>query len=110
MNLEPTSGPADTQAAGGIGASPSKRPLRDASPADVSCLRAAIRESKFTPEQSAVAWLLTEPSYDEDTAKRIEGTAAQLIADTRTDRTHRMVLDRFLAEYGLSNREGIALM
>ena len=110
MHIEPTNGPADTQAARGIGGSPSERPQRDASPADVSRLRAAIRESKFTPEQSAVARLLTAPPYGEDAAKRIEAAAAQLIVDMRTDRSHRIVLDRFLSEYGLSDREGIALM
>ena len=73
-------------------------------------LRAAIREFKFAPEQSAVTRLLTEPPYDDAIAKRIEDAAAELIRDIRADRTHRMVLDRFLSEYGLSDREGIALM
>ncbi len=111
MHIESTTGPAGASTVAGIGGgNPTERPPPDTSAADAATLRAAIRESKFTPEQSAVARLLTEPPYGEDAAKRIEAAAADLIVDMRTDRKHRMVLDRFLTEYGLSDREGIALM
>lgn len=81
-----------------------------ACPTDLPSLRAAIRRSKFLPEESAVARLLTEPPYDDGIAMQVEAAAAELIVAMRADRAHGMLLDRFLSEYGLSNREGIALM
>ena len=73
-------------------------------------LREAIRHAKFTPEQAAVDALLEEWPYDGGFARSIEDAAAAIIVAVRADRANRTVLDRFLAEYGLSNREGIALM
>ena len=73
MNIESTTEPAGTSTVAGIGGgNPTGHPPPDTSAADAATLRAAIRESKFTPEQSAVARLLTEPPYGEDAAKRIE--------------------------------------
>ncbi|MDD9998572.1 MAG: bifunctional proline dehydrogenase/L-glutamate gamma-semialdehyde dehydrogenase PutA [Rhodospirillaceae bacterium] len=73
-------------------------------------LRAAIRDVKFAPEQAVVDALLDSWPYDDDFARLIEDAAAAIIVAVRADRSNRTVLDRFLAEYGLSNREGIALM
>ena len=57
-------------------------------------LRAAIRHAKFTPEQVVVDALLEEWPYDGGFARSVEDAAAAII----------------VAVYGLSNREGIALM
>lgn len=73
-------------------------------------LRDDIRRYKFMPEHEAVDRLLSTPPYGDADARRIEERAAQIIADMRADRARRPMLDRFLSEYGLSDREGIALM
>ena len=73
-------------------------------------LRAAIRHAKFTPEQALVDALLEAWPHDDEHAQSIQDAAAEIIVAVRADRANRTVLDRFLAEYGLSNREGIALM
>ena len=82
----------------------------DGSGAGLDRLRAAIRSTKFTPEQTLVDALLEEWPHDDDFATSIVDAAAAIIVAVRADRANRTVLDRFLAEYGLSNREGIALM
>jgi len=73
-------------------------------------MRAAIRHAKFMPEQAAVDALLEDWPCDDDFARSVVDAAAAIIVAVRADRANRTVLDRFLAEYGLSNREGIALM
>ena len=73
-------------------------------------LRAAIRRAKFTPEQAAVEALLDAWPHGDEHARTVGKAAAAIVVAVREDRANRTVLDRFLAEYGLSNREGIALM
>ncbi len=73
-------------------------------------LRSAIRRARFTDEESLVSALLDAAPYDDDLARAIESDAAALVRAVRADRAGRTVLDRFLAEYGLSNQEGVALM
>ena len=73
-------------------------------------MRAAIRHAKFTPEQAVVDALLEAWPHDDEFALSIRDFSAAIIVSVREDRANRTVLDRFLAEYGLSNREGIALM
>ena len=62
------------------------------------------------PEQMLVDALLEAWPHDDAYARSIQASAAAIIVAVRADRANRTVLDRFLAEYGLSNREGIALM
>ena len=78
--------------------------------ADLSRLRFAIRGARFTDEESLIAVLLDAAPYDDELARQIEDDAAALVRAVRADRTGRTLLDRFLAEYGLSNQEGVALM
>ncbi len=73
-------------------------------------LRCAIRRARFTDEASLVAALLDAAPYDDELAGQIRSDAAALVRAVRADRAGRTVLDRFLAEYGLSNQEGVALM
>ena len=77
---------------------------------ELASLRSAIRRAKFSSEESLVATLLDTPPYDDDLAGPIENDAAALVEAVRANRAERTVLDRFLAEYGLSNQEGVALM
>ena len=96
-----------------IGQGPGRRNSgggEDVSVADLERLRAAIRHARFTPEQTLVDTLLAEWPHDEGFGGSVENAAASIIVAVRADRANRTVLDRFLAEYGLSNREGIALM
>ena len=87
-----------------------QRVAGDGSGAHLEQLRVGIRRAKFTPEQDSVDALLEEWPFDDAFAASIEDAAAAIIVAVRADRANRTVLDRFLAEYGLSNREGIALM
>ena len=77
---------------------------------DLATLRSAIRRAKFTDEESLIATLLEAPPYGDELAGRIGNDAAALVRAVRADRAGRTMLDRFLAEYGLSNQEGVALM
>ena len=79
-------------------------------PGGLESLRSAIRRARFTDEESLVSALLDAAPYDDELATAIEGDAAVLVRAVRADRAGRTVLDRFLAEYGLSNQEGVALM
>lgn len=72
--------------------------------------REAIRLAKFMDEQSAVQGLLQQEPYDRDSANRITNQAEKLVSVAREDSRSRSLLDTFVAEYGLSNAEGIALM
>ena len=86
-------------------------PAIAAAPApELSDLRNAVRRYKFTPEQEAVERLLDAPPYEDDTARLIEKEAERIVVAMRSRRAHLPLLDRFLSEYGLSDREGIALM
>ena len=76
----------------------------------LASLRSAIRRARFTDEESLVEALLDAAPYDDDLASHIEDDAAALVRAVRADRAGRTMLDRFLAEYGLSNQEGVALM
>ena len=108
MHLEPTTHSADTPELKGTGGSSST--LAGTLAPELKDLREVICRSKFTTEQEAVDRLLATPLYDDDAACRIEKEAARIIAAMRADRAPRPMLDRFLSEYGLSDREGIALM
>ena len=108
MHLEPTTHSADTPELKRTGGSSST--VAGTLAPELKDLREVICRSKFTTEREAVDRLLATPLYDDDAACRIEKQAARIIAAMRADRAPRPMLDRFLSEYGLSDREGIALM
>ena len=110
MQAEPTTHSAETPEPKGIAGNMRAPEAADTLSVEIAALREAISRSKFTPEQVAVDRLLSLPPYDGDMARAIEEEAARIIADMRADRGQRQILDRFLSEYGLSDREGIALM
>ena len=110
MHLEPITHSADTIGLKVIGGSSQALKAACTPAAEHDDQRQAVRRSKFTPEQEAIDRLLGAPPYEDEVARLIEEEAARIIAAMRADRAPRPMLDRFLSEYGLSDREGIALM
>lgn len=73
-------------------------------------LRSGIAQAKFADEAAVVEELLANPPYSSAQATRIAAFAADVVIRARNDTAGRALLDTFLTEYGLSNKEGIALM
>ena len=65
---------------------------------------------KFRDEARMVEHLLRQAPYAAAAAAGIEASAANLVRAARADKANHSLLDTFLAEYGLSSKEGIALM
>lgn len=72
-------------------------------------LRAELRDAKHLDEELAVTRLLAASPYDEATSRRVERRAQQLVRGARAQ-SDAPLLDTFMAEYGLENAEGVALM
>lgn len=72
--------------------------------------RSAIAAAKFADEATVLRSLLAEAPYDAARATGIEREAVKIVARARADDANRPILDTFLTQYGLSNKEGIALM
>ena len=72
--------------------------------------RRAIRDSKFTDEQSIVDRLIALRPYDTTAGADISENGESLVSEARVEQDQSSILDQFLAEYGLSNEEGVALM
>ena len=75
-----------------------------------AALRGRIRRYKHEDEAATVARLLAEPSLTDAQRDRAAALAQQLIRDSRKRSSGSGVADRFLQEYGLSTREGLAMM
>jgi RHH-type proline utilization regulon transcriptional repressor/proline dehydrogenase/delta 1-pyrroline-5-carboxylate dehydrogenase len=74
-------------------------------------LRAAITRATLEDEQIAVERLVDEARLAPELRRRVEGRAARLVTDLRRVQTASPgPLDGFLKEFGLSDREGVALM
>ena len=73
-------------------------------------IRSEIAVNKFADEASLVRKLLKQAPYSREVASRIETRAADIVVRARSDTAGRALLDTFLTEYGLSNKEGVALM
>ena len=72
-------------------------------------LSAFTRAAKFAPENELLDRLVGETGLSQDDRKRISDSAANLVRRIRSEARPSM-MEFFLAEYGLSTREGIALM
>ena len=70
----------------------------------------AIDEAGRLPERTAVLARLAEVPFDQAQQQGVLRAARDLVAGCRRRADERSVLDLFLAEFGLSNEEGIALM
>ena len=76
---------------------------------DLSRARQLVREAVFVDEAQHVETLLTSLRLDAITRLDIEARAAHLAAALRAQGKHSLI-ESFLAEYGLADDEGIALM
>lgn len=81
-----------------------------APPDDPGPLRAAIREHHRSDEAERVRALLDRLDGSDESRKRVEARARQLVQAVRRERLGRGGLDAFLHEYGLSSQEGVLLM
>ena len=78
---------------------------------DASVLPALpLNDAYHMDENKSVEEHLALLSFDEAATLRIKGKARQLIQNVRDNRRRFGGLDRFLNEFGLTTREGIALM
>ncbi|MGB6116624.1 MAG: bifunctional proline dehydrogenase/L-glutamate gamma-semialdehyde dehydrogenase PutA [Mesorhizobium sp.] len=77
--------------------------------ATLASLRAAIRRHTYFDEGKSLARLVSGAKLGEDMRSRITKRAVGLIDAVRSSSDPGM-MEEFLAEYGLSSREGVALM
>ncbi len=77
---------------------------------NLSSLREALRAATHRDEAEAVAGLLESISLTSGARHRIVRRARELVEAARGERHRQGTLDAFLQEFGLSNREGVALM
>lgn len=82
--------------------------LNDAS-TDLSQLREKIRDHVLSDEAIALAQLIELAEQTPDMAALVKLEAAKLVEDVRKVRNPGL-MESFLSEYGLSTREGVALM
>ncbi|UOM36060.1 bifunctional proline dehydrogenase/L-glutamate gamma-semialdehyde dehydrogenase PutA [Acuticoccus sp. I52.16.1] len=75
----------------------------------LSNARVAIREATLADEAAVLDRLVAAARLDEATRKRTADRAARIVRKVRTD-SRPGLMETFLAEYGLSTEEGIALM
>jgi len=76
---------------------------------DLDQIRAAMRADTLPDEARVVRRLAAEAGLDDDTRRAICDRAADLVRRVR-GATDPGLMESFLAEYGLSTREGVALM
>jgi RHH-type proline utilization regulon transcriptional repressor/proline dehydrogenase/delta 1-pyrroline-5-carboxylate dehydrogenase len=72
-------------------------------------LRQKIRDHYLENEAGVIAELVENARFEDRERKAISAMAAELISKVRADSSPSM-MENFLAEYGLSTREGVALM
>lgn len=77
---------------------------------DLAAVRARLRAATHRDEGEAVSDLLEAVSLTSGARHRIVRRARELVAAARGQRNRQGSLDAFLQEFGLSNREGVALM
>ena len=71
--------------------------------------RQLVNANSYASEQQVLDYLLGVANLDQDARDRITKRAVQLVKQIRAlDRPG--LMEVFLAEYGLSNQEGVALM
>jgi RHH-type proline utilization regulon transcriptional repressor/proline dehydrogenase/delta 1-pyrroline-5-carboxylate dehydrogenase len=69
-----------------------------------------ISSAKFLDEAELVEKLLDSAPYDSATAAAIREDAILAVESSRLDSSTKPLLDTFLTEYGLSNKEGVVFM
>ena len=76
----------------------------------LSDLRLDIQKHITTDETEAVTELLCSNVFPENQRRRIQDNAVSVVEACRTQSEKAGTLDAFLQEFGLSNKEGVALM
>ncbi|GAB2519387.1 bifunctional proline dehydrogenase/L-glutamate gamma-semialdehyde dehydrogenase PutA [Microbulbifer agarilyticus] len=77
---------------------------------DLKSARQKAREYLHADENQCVSELLAAPRPGEALREKILATASELVVKSREQRSKRGTLDAFLQQFGLSNKEGVALM
>ncbi|WP_295799200.1 bifunctional proline dehydrogenase/L-glutamate gamma-semialdehyde dehydrogenase PutA [uncultured Microbulbifer sp.] len=77
---------------------------------DLQNARQRAREYLHADENECVSELLAAPRPGEALREKILVTASELVVKSREHRSKRGTLDAFLQQFGLSNKEGVALM
>ncbi|NVJ96751.1 MAG: bifunctional proline dehydrogenase/L-glutamate gamma-semialdehyde dehydrogenase PutA [Alphaproteobacteria bacterium] len=78
--------------------------------ADRNSAMHALRAAYLRDETEVVSGLIENFPLDERTRRDIATSAAAIVAQSRAMKEEQGSLDAFLAEFGLSNQEGVALM
>ncbi|MCV0397982.1 MAG: bifunctional proline dehydrogenase/L-glutamate gamma-semialdehyde dehydrogenase PutA [Rhizobiaceae bacterium] len=76
---------------------------------DLRSIRQRIRAATLADEGEALATLVKQANLDTETRHAISRRAVDLVRAVRSDADPQL-MERFLAEYGLSTQEGVALM
>src|SRR5690554_6990144 len=76
---------------------------------DMNELRHAIRSNYLTDEYQVIHRLIAEAQLSDDTRKAISARAADLVRSVRNG-ARPTIMEKFLAEYGITTKEGVALM
>ncbi|WP_444913478.1 bifunctional proline dehydrogenase/L-glutamate gamma-semialdehyde dehydrogenase PutA [Microbulbifer sp. TRSA007] len=77
---------------------------------DLQNARDRAREYLHADENLCVSELLAAPRPSDEMRKKILNTSRALVHHSRQQRSKRGTLDAFLQQFGLSNKEGVALM
>ena len=72
-------------------------------------IRQAIRNNYLADEYEVIHQLIEQAQLSDETRKAISARAADLVRDVR-DNAKPTIMEKFLAEYGLTTKEGVALM
>ncbi|HET8850678.1 MAG TPA: bifunctional proline dehydrogenase/L-glutamate gamma-semialdehyde dehydrogenase PutA [Marinobacter sp.] len=76
---------------------------------ELSELRQAVRRNYLADEHEVIHRLIAEAGLSAEERKAISARAAELVRDVRNS-ARPTIMEKFLAEYGLTTKEGVALM
>ncbi|SDK12301.1 bifunctional proline dehydrogenase/L-glutamate gamma-semialdehyde dehydrogenase PutA [Microbulbifer yueqingensis] len=77
---------------------------------DLHSAREKARQYLHADENQCVSELLAAPRPSDTLRQKILATSRELVVESRKERSKRGTLDAFLQQFGLSNKEGVALM
>ncbi|MEC7816249.1 MAG: bifunctional proline dehydrogenase/L-glutamate gamma-semialdehyde dehydrogenase PutA [Pseudomonadota bacterium] len=83
--------------------------LQQAVAPELNELRQAVRQNYLADEHEVIHRLIAEAGLSADERKAISARAAELVRDVRNS-ARPTIMEKFLAEYGLTTKEGVALM
>ncbi|MDR9423863.1 MAG: proline dehydrogenase family protein, partial [Marinobacter sp.] len=83
--------------------------LHQSSAPELQELRQAVRNNYLADEYEVIHQLIAEAQLSEEERKAISARAAELVRSVR-ENARPTIMEKFLAEYGLTTKEGVALM